>query len=395
MAASPSLSDSSPPTHDEFHASARGLGANPDSDQCHFNRNGRRFSLKWRGAGRNTPPTIEISTDAGPLGHSQVTHASTRTATTTEAGPFRAAPNARIPSPAPLVLRLETRLDRAGKSLRINRETQTGDAAFDERVYLESDAPDSAVLAALVDPALRVSVVKCLELGAVSITLDHEGSLTISRPLPQADLLGLDKLAPLIDALGAAAEAIPPLVAARPVRTFAAKVTIATFVSAAVSVPLFFLCDALWETVTADLYAACAVVGFLVWLVAVPILILVQRGRSDSLRMIVTSALSLLFALPVAGTDLTLLLNGLFDTSPPVVHEQRVLSHRSTSGKHTTYYVTLASWHPGEEKIELTVSSGLYYRVSEGADVTLTTSLGALGWERLRHIDATGPRTWN
>jgi hypothetical protein len=395
MATSPALSDDSAPSRDDFYALAVALGANPDNDPFHFNRNGRRFVVKWRGAGKNTPPTIEISTDAGPLGQPQATHAATKTATTTEQGPFRAAPNARIPSPAPLTMRKETRLDRTGKSLRINRETQTGDAAFDERVYLESDAPDSAVLAALVDPTLRASVMKCLDLGAASVTLDLEGNLTISRPLPQADLLGVDKLTPLIDALGAAAEAIPPLVAVRQARPFAAKVMIAAVVSAVVSVPLFFLCNALWETVGVDLYTSCAIVGFLLWFLALPILILVQRGRSDSLRMIVTSAISLLFSLPVTGTDLALTLNGLFDTSPPVTHEQRVLSRRATSGKNTTYYVTLASWHPGEEKIELTVGSSLYYKLAEGAEVRLTTSLGALGWERLRHIDASGPRTWN
>lgn len=395
MATSAALSDSSPPSADDFYATARALGANPDDDPCHFPRDGRRFNLKWGAAGKNTPPSIEISTDAGPLDQPQEARSAAARAGAAEKGPFREAPSRRIPSPAPLTLRPETRLDRAGKSLRINRETQTGDAAFDERVYLESDAPDSAVLAVLVDPALRASVVKLLELGAVSVTLDRGGALCISRPLRQANLLGVDRLAPLIETLGAAAEAIPPLVAAKPIRTLATKVMIASFVSAALSVPLFFLCDALWETITTDLYAACALVGFLVWMLVVPVLVVVLRGRSDSLRMLVTSALSLLFTLPVGGTDLVLMLNGVFDGSPSIDHETRVISRRATSGKNRSYHVTLGSWRPGEQKIELTIGSSLYSRVSEGTDVTVTTSRGALGWERLRRIEVSGPRTWN
>ena len=352
--------------------------------------------MRWKGAGKNTPPRVEISTDAGPLGYSQATHAATTNATATEMGPFRGAPSPRIPSPAPLTLRLETRVDRTGKFLRINRETQTGDAAFDERVYLESDAPDSAVLAALVDPGLRANAVKCLELGAASVTLECEGSLSISRPLPQASLLDLDQLTPLIDALGAAAEAIPPLVATRPVRTFAGRITVAAVVSAVVSLPVFFLVDWLWESLGADLYASCAMVGFLLWLLALPILVFVLRGRSDSLRLLVTTAICLVLALPLWATDLMLTLNGLFDTSTPIPHETSVISRRSTSGKHTTYYITIGSWHPGETTLEITVGPSLYSEVPPGSQVSVTTARGYLGWERLIRITpATGPRTSN
>jgi hypothetical protein len=373
-------------TRDDFYASALALGANPDDDPCHFNRNGRRFVLKWRGAGKNTPPTIEISTDAGPLGQPQATHAATKTAKTTDQGPFRAAPSTRIPSPAPLTLRLETRVDRAGKSLRINRETQTGDAAFDERVYLESDAPDAAVLAALVDPGLRANVVKSLELGAASVALDREGNLVVSRPLRQASLLALEQLTPLIDALGAAAEAIPPLVATRPARTLAGRLTIVAVVSAIVSLVLFFLVDWLWEPLGPDLYTTCAVIGFFLWFVALPILVFVLRGRSDSLRLLATSVIALAFALPIGATDLAIVVNGLFDRSTPIDHETRVTQMRKTSGKSTAYYITFDSWHPGEKTIETSVGSSLYYKLASGSTITVTTADGALRWERLIRI---------
>ena len=390
MATFPAHDASAPPSLGDFATAARALGGEANDNRCHFTRGGRRFVMRWKEARKNAPPEIELSTDAGPVEQPQQAHAAHTAAAATEMGPFRSASSPRIPSPAPLTLRLETRTDRAGKSLRINRETQTGDAAFDERVYLESDAPDAAVLAALADPLLRASVVKSLELGAVSMTLDREGSLIISRPLRQASLLELDQLTPLIDALGAAADAIPPLVTARPASSPAGRFTIVAVVTAIVSLVLFFLVDWLWEPLGPDLYASCAVVGFVLWLIALPILVFVLRGRSDSLRLLATTVIALAFVLPLGATDLMLVLNGLFDRSAPIAHEARVISQRSTSGKHTTYYITIESWHPGEAKLELTVGSSLHSRAPAGTALSLTTTRGYLGWERLIRITPPG-----
>lgn len=395
--ATPSSSDASgTPSGDDFEAAVRALGGVVGDTGCHVDRDGRRFTIKWRSRGRNTPPRIEILTPAGPLAQPQASHAATKITKAAEMGPFRDAPGARIPSPAPLTLRLETRVDRAGKFLRINRETQTGDATFDARIYLESDAADPVVLAALVNPALRTNVVKCLELGSTVATLDLEGNLGVERPVPETKLLQVDHLTPLLDALGAAAEAIPPLVAARPVRTFGANLTIACFVGAILTVPVYFLCNWPWEALLTDLYTSSVLAGLALWIVSLPILAVVLRGRSVSLRDLVTCAGALLLALPLGATDLMLIGNGLFDTSAPVAHETRVTHLRFTSGKNTSYYVTFGSWHPGEATIELSIGSSLYYKLAVGTSLSVTTSQGALGWERLRSIEpVTGLRTWN
>jgi hypothetical protein len=396
MATSSSSDASATPSSDDFEAAVRALGGVVRDTRCHVDRDGRRFTMKWTSRRKNTPPRVTITTPAGPLAQPQASHAATSTKAAAEMGPFRGAPSPRIPSPAPLTLRLETRVDRAGKFLRINRETQTGDASFDERIYLESDAADPVVLAALVDPGLRTNVVKCLELGSTVVTLDLEGNLCVERPLPETKLLQAAQLTPLLDALSAAAEAIPPLVAARPVRTFGAKVTTACFVGAILTVPVYFLCNWPWEALRSDLYTSSVLAGLTLWIVSLPILAVVLRGRSVSLRDLVTCAGALLLGLPLGATDLMLTVNGLFDTSAPIAHETRVTHLRFTSGKNTSYYVTFGSWHPGEATIELNIGSSLYYTLAEGTTLSVTTSQGALGWERLRGITGvSGLRTWN
>ncbi len=397
MAASQPRYTSSPPSNEAFLSSVRALGATEDGGWWHLDREGRRFSLRWTSPQKNTPPAVEITTKAGPLAQPQESLEASSTATAPkEMGPFRSAPSPRIPSPAPLKLRLETGVDRAGKFLRINREMQTGDAAFDERVYVESSAADAVVLAALADPALRTNAVKCLEQGATAITLQREGDLHVARPLPHAELVAHAQLVPLIDALGAAAEAIPPLVATPKVRTFAGVFTLVVVLAALLSWPLFYVCDGLWEPLQSDIYASSVAGGILLWIFSLPILVLILRGRSESLRDVVFCALALAFALPLGGTDLMLTLNGLLDTSAPVPHATIATHMRQTSGKHTSYFVTVPSWHPGEAEIEITISSSVFFRLAVAMDITVTTSPGFLGWERLLEIRPTSePRTSN
>ncbi len=124
-------------------------------------------------------------------------------------GPFRDGTQARIESPAPLTLRFETRVDRLGKWLRINRETQTGDPAFDDRVYLESEAPDALVLAALVDRGTRAGVVTCLTLGCTSLTLDDAGYLGAEIALTNEATVAPESISTVLDTLAATAEGIP------------------------------------------------------------------------------------------------------------------------------------------------------------------------------------------
>ncbi|MEP7119981.1 MAG: hypothetical protein ABJE95_03680 [Byssovorax sp.] len=394
MATSPATSTSSPPSYEDFGAAMSALGATIRDEVWDLDRAGRRFTVRWRPPHKSTPPRVEIVTQAGPFGQPQEARAATTAATAAPMGPFRGEPRPRIQSPAPLTLRLETGLDRLGKSLRINRETQTGDAAFDARVYLESDAADPVVLAALVDPTLRASAVKCLDLGCASVVLDAGGDLRVERPLPHAELIAADRLAALCDALGAAAEAIPPLAASPPVRSFAGMLPGIALIGLFGSWPLYYAAHALWEPLRSDLYSSSVLGGIALWLVSLPILFFVLRGRSVSLRDLMICTLALAVGLPLGGTDLMMTLNGLLDRSAPVIHETRVTRLHKVSGKSPSYYVTVPSWQPDEETTEISIGSTLYSTLAEGTPIVVRTHPGALGWEWLVDVSS-AQRTWN
>jgi hypothetical protein len=377
-------------SYELFLASARELGAAIGSEGIRFDRDGRSVSAVWSPPGKSTPPRIRFTTVAGPLAQPPALER----AAATVGGPFRREARARIESPAPLTLRLETRLDRTGKSLRLNRETQTGDADFDERVYLESEAPDAVVLAVLVDPIMRAGVIKCLTLGCTSLTLDNEGNLRAELPLTIKGEIAPSLLARVLDTLGATAEAIPPLQGKGHHRSVPGLVPVIAVAFAILSWPLFYLVDWLWEPIGSDLYVTAALGGLALWVVNLPIFYFILRGRSISLRDLLTTGIALAIGFPLGGADLLLTLNGLLDTSAPMVHQTEVKSLRRTTGKNASSHVTLTSWRRGEETIEIEIGSSLYSTLSRGQALRVTTRRGSLGWERMTELSpATAPRT--
>jgi hypothetical protein len=66
-----------------------------------------------------------------------------------------------------IVLRSENDDDREGKTQGLTRELQTGDAVFDELVFIESDEPHESIRRILVVPARRAAVLALLRFGAL------------------------------------------------------------------------------------------------------------------------------------------------------------------------------------------------------------------------------------
>jgi hypothetical protein len=104
-------------------------------------------------------------------------------------------------------LRAETDSDRAGKARQIAAEVQTGDAHFDARIYIESDAFDDAVRAVLSRPDARAAILD-LVAGAQTITFDAEGILLSISADDKADGPAFDptRLRPILDRLVTIAE---------------------------------------------------------------------------------------------------------------------------------------------------------------------------------------------
>lgn len=390
MASPPQPPASAASSHETFLASALALEAHVEPTGFRFLREQRHFSAVWLPHGKNRPPKVHFTTPAGPLAHPVMT----KSHSAVSGGPFRGEARPRIESPAPLTLRSEKKLDRTGKRLGLNREIQTGDADFDQIVYLETEAPDALVLAALSDPITRAGVMKCLALGASEIVLEKTGNLCLTLPLTSENLITPSRIAALLDTLGAAAEAIPPLQGEGRHRSSVGVIPTVAVLGALAAWPLFYLVDWLWKPIRSDLYWTAFFGGLVLWLVSMPILARILRGRSTSLRDLATSVIALAFGFPLGGADLLLTLNAVLDGSPPEEHATQVTNLHRRSGKNSAYFVTVSSWHPGEATIEIQINSSVYSTLAVDQRVVVTTGKGLFGWERMTTIaPATSPQT--
>lgn len=150
--------------------------------------------------------------------------------------------------------------------------------------------------------------------------------------------------------------------------------------------PLGGLVNHLWAPLLSDLYASGALAGVALWIVALPILFVLLRGHPASLRRLVVSAVALAFGLPLASIDVLVTLNGALDSSAPEVHETHVISRDLKTGKNPKQWLTLASWQPREQTIDIDVSWDDYRQLAPPAAVTLTLRHGVLGWEPMVSI---------
>jgi len=92
-------------------------------------------------------------------------------------GSYRGEP--RLRAVRPLDLRLERERDGHVRAKRegLVGEWQSGDPAFDERVFVTSPTTDPAVLAAVLGPAAREAVMALLALGFETVKIDVEGEV--------------------------------------------------------------------------------------------------------------------------------------------------------------------------------------------------------------------------
>jgi len=87
---------------------------------------------------------------------------------------YRQDPRPRLDGLPAIFIRWETDQDRKGKRWRLNREVQTGDAEFDDRFYIQSDAPEKHIHGVLGSAETR-QIVKTL-------FAHHCASVAIKRP---------------------------------------------------------------------------------------------------------------------------------------------------------------------------------------------------------------------
>lgn len=295
-----------------------------------------------------------------------------------------------------VTLRRETELDRFGKGLRLNREVQTGDPRFDDGVYIESDAADADVAAVLGDGRGRRAAMELLELGFKQVVLHDRGhTLTATYPVPDFSLLDPVRLRPAAEHLRTIARTLPrfsgPLVRPRLWTRSTVCVTGSALFTCAALFTMPWVKSA-YPPITYDASATGILVGLGAWVVGLPLLVLLLRGRANSLRIFMICAVLLLAGLPLGVITTAAGVNGALDQARPVEHRTQVLGTRAVRNKSsTTYYVILAGWHD-KKSVELKVSGSFINLVESGSRVVVTVGPGYFGWEWLQRVGLDGPR---
>jgi hypothetical protein len=288
-----------------------------------------------------------------------------------------------------VLLRRETWADRLGKRLRINREVQTGDEAFDAAVYLESDASDADVARVLGAPEVRRGILQLFSRGCRQVSINDGGSrLSVTHdagaPLDASAVRAACQDCSIIAAglpsfQGQARR--PPLWVVGPVAMVASAVAaFGGFIAASNAYADYYPLgrEAIWAGV---------IVGLGVWLVVMPLVGALVRGRSGSFRVFVACFFLLLAALPLAGVGLAVGLNGYLDGAQATELRARVTSRWSETLKSgTSYYVRIEGLQNERATVVVPVTSDVYAAVREGEDVVVRVGRGRFGWEWLQGI---------
>jgi hypothetical protein len=373
--------------YQRYHELSLALGCRAVDKKLAFELQGRCFTLEWIPPGKNTPPEVRVSTPGGPVSHPPIPSGPART--DAAFSPFRGDVRPTVTCQAALVLRLEKGIDRFGKRILLNREVRIGDGAFDDAVYIETDAPDACARALLADAAVRQSALRILHEGWKGIELSVEGQVIVTMPVKAASSLMPDRFTPMLQTIAAFAEHLPALQAGRGARTgFADMVSIGAIVGSVLSWPALFVASRLWPTLDRDLVLASLAGGLIAWLVSLPVLIVILRGRSTSLRDFCVCVVFLALGLPVGSTALLLTLNGLPDGATPTVRKVEITRKHTSGSRSRTYYTTVRSWRAGESTLDIDVGSFVYNEAKEGGVLVVTTKPGLLGHEWVVSLEA-------
>lgn len=290
----------------------------------------------------------------------------------------------------PIEVRIETSIDRLGKRLRINREVQTGDAVFDEAVYVESDAPDADVRRVLGDADVRRRIVGMLERGFQAVTIDERRGRVVAVRDPEGAALDVEAVREVCRDLASMASSVPP----PPEGSRPPPLWLAGPITAAVSAVAAFVGVTLVSWSRSGYYplehGASLVgggIGLVAWLCALPLVGALVRGRSVSFRLFGACACLLFVALPLSGAGLAVGLNGRMDGGEPALHQARIHAKRSRSYKQSTSYeIDLDGLAGAGAPVEVVVDRELFLTVHEGDDVVVEVGRGRFGWRWLRGV---------
>jgi hypothetical protein len=259
----------------------------------------------------------------------------------------------------------------SAKSRDVVKEVQTGDAAFDDEVYIESASSDADVLTVLASPAVRKAIRVLLGYSR-AIVVDGAGASFFSPKDFAFDPKGIrDRLRWLRVVAGA-----PRPLVSEPV-TVPARARISKRIvgwSSPVAVFLFILGVAKWTPVDATPVFECLGAGVVIALVMLPIWTMLLRGRSTSHREILTMRIITFIFAPLLVAGVLLTSNGAFDSSAERKVTMKIVSAPDKGGDDESFHARAV------DDQGASYSYSFKTKPQEGQHLRVGWKEGAFGW---------------
>jgi len=291
----------------------------------------------------------------------------------------------------PILFRRETREDKLGKLLLVNRELQTGDEPFDDDVYIETTMPADIALEAISDPRVREPVKRLLEDDWTRVKVyEQEDLVRVEQEPTQEVWVRPERVERAVDQVAKLAEALVPVTAQRAEGPSPSQrrrlLTGAIVVAWLLGVALTIAGIRLFPPLTLTPIYACAGAAVGLFVLSVPVLGLLVRGHSDSLHTLYQLLVwQFVGVLPLCvGVGITL--NGMLDEGPRTEHTAHVVGVERLSYRYGGVYAEVESWLEGSETLYVQVPDES--ELSKGKKATVTAGAGALGWPWRESVEA-------
>lgn len=274
------------------------------------------------------------------------------------------------------------------KSLHINKEFQTGDAYFDDEVYIYSNnLPDQYLRKLLADSKASGAILRLLKHGYESILIDVETQrckVTATR-VAELDLIDAGVVRSHAALLGLIAAAAPRYVArraARPMLYPPAAASAILFFSMAFFVVTYEYTRTPWQLVNASIYAPLKVAA-VIWVVLSAVSVAALRGTSRAAIDIAYILFALALTVPTVQLTTLRAINALASrgtgTFVPVnISELKASKHKKSD---KISYMVTTSLHSDTVSVQREISLEDYDTLKRCGDrCGVYVRPGALGW---------------
>lgn len=315
----------------------------------------------------------------------------------TATDPFRGKPGTAPSMPwlAHMVLRRESSRDQLGKRLGLNAEPQTGDAAFDDAIYVEHDGDRVGTRLLLGIPELRGQALRIVD-DRRAIVLNTEGHAVAIRWAVGLAPRGATEMREAALSLSAFAETIPPvrsLDLRSPTRVngkaLATGGLIFLIYGATMATLLQF---SRGSPVDTGFYLLCALVSVGIGLIAIAGGWRFARGRSRGLAMLGWIAAASVAAAPPVTTTALILLNQAGVRADRTEEVGLVRLYSQSSKGRRSCYAEIVPWRARLTLLrDPSISCNLVHAGKRPKTATLTVGRGRLGYEWIADVAVERP----